>query len=181
MRFQHFSVPLVAAGALAQGATNSTPPFPDSPSIVEVASSSDSLSTLLSVVQEDRFSDLLQRLTGGIYTLLAPTNDAFAAFLETENGQRFQTDDQYAANLLSYHVILGVFGSQAFSGEGLVASEWVRTWYYEPSASPDVDARVGGYTDSDGNVQIVSGYLDTAIVQQAVSLAFCLCRSGIED
>lgn len=152
------------------------PPFPSAAGIVQVASASDQLSTLLSVLQEDRFSDLLERIAGGIFTCLAPTNDAFAAFLETENGQRFQVDDEYAMALLNYHIMLGIIEASAFSSEGLVGSEWYRTWYYEPTAQPDVDARVGGYTDENGVVQIVSGYLSTATVAQAVSITYFAAR-----
>lgn len=160
------------ASVTATATLGGSPVFSSAPGIVEVASSSDQLSTLLSVLQQDRFSDLLQRLTsdGAVFTCLAPTNDAFSAFLETDDGQRFQDDDEYATALLEYHIMLGVIGAEGFTGDGLLGSEWYRTFYYRPSATPDVDARVGGYSDADGAVKIVGGYLETATVQQAVSL-----------
>lgn len=147
-------------------------PFMDAPSLVEVASSTDELSTLLSLLQQDRFSGLLDRLTGSTFTCLAPTNEAFEQFLETENGQRFQEDDEYATALLEYHTLLGVISAQGFLGDGFLASDWYRTFYYRPDTTPPVDARVGGYTDADGTATVVSGYLDTAAILQAVSIPF---------
>lgn len=142
-------------------------------SFLDVVTSDDSVSTLVSVLQQDRFSSLFQQLSadGAIFSLLAPTNEAFEAFLATDNGQRFQNDDEYATQLLEYHVLLGVIGSNGdFSfGDDFLGSDWYRTFLYVPDAQPRVDAYVGLYSTDDGGLKVVSGYMNEATVQQAVS------------
>lgn len=154
-------------------------------SFLDVVTSDGSVSTLVNVLQQDRFSSLFQRLTanGAIFSALAPTNEAFEAFLATENGQRFQNDDEYATQLLEYHILLGVIGfnGDGSFGDGFLDSDWYRTFLYEPEAQPSIDAYVGLYSTDDGSITVVSGYMNEATVQQAVGRGLssrATCHSG---
>lgn len=140
------------------------------PDFATVVSSTEELSTFLSVLQQDRFSDLRERLTNGnaVFACLAPDNDAFETFLASDAGQRFQNDDEFARWLLEYHVMLGAIESSAFDGGNFTENDWWSTFYYDPSQGSYINSRVGGYTDGDGTVKIVSGYYDTSTVQKAV-------------
>ena len=94
---------LVVTLAACGGSDDDDPPK----NIVQVAQSDSRFSTLVEAVQAAGLADTLSGI--GPYTVLAPTNDAFAALL-TELGL---TKDQLLANktllttVLKYHVIAG--------------------------------------------------------------------------
>ena len=87
--------------------TEPAPQVMETNSIVDIAIASEDLSTLVAAVVEAGFADTLA--TEGPFTVLAPTNSAFAALpagtvetlLEPENLEDLQT-------VLGYHVIPGV-------------------------------------------------------------------------
>lgn len=72
--------------------------------IVEVAASDDTFSTLVGAVQA---ADLVETLSAeGPYTVFAPTNEAFEALPDGVLDQLLQPENKEAlAQLLSYHVI----------------------------------------------------------------------------
>nr|POE64887.1 fasciclin-like arabinogalactan protein [Quercus suber] len=140
---------------------NSAIPFPDAPTFVEAASSIDQVSSLVSLLKQDKFSPALTRLSS-IGTALAPNNDAIAAFLETDAGQRFQSDDEFANAVLSYHALLGVFPASGFPTGDSLASSWFDTDLYNMTARPFV----GGLADSD-SVTLYSGQLEQSHVVEA--------------
>lgn len=152
-----------AASITATTTISPTPVFPDAPSFADAASSVDQVSSLVNLLQQDRFSSVLQ-LLAGTGTVLAPNNDALDEFLGTDAGQRFQDDDDFAVALLTYHSLIGVFSADAFPEGGLLTSRWFETSLFNMSARPNV----GGYT-SDGDVTLLSGGLDESMVVQAVS------------
>ena len=84
------------------------------PDIVDLAVSTDFLSTLVAAVQA---GDLVGVLKGdGPYTVFAPTNDAFAALPEgtVENLLKPENKDQLVA-ILTYHVVPGIVRSTDLS------------------------------------------------------------------
>jgi uncharacterized surface protein with fasciclin (FAS1) repeats len=87
---------------------------PPVPNIVEAAQATESLSSLVAaLIQAD--AGLIATLSGeGPFTVFAPTNEAFAALLDSlgENFnslEDFDTDEEKAllAQLLTYHVVAG--------------------------------------------------------------------------
>lgn len=87
------------------------------PDIVEAASSTESLSTLVTAVQA---ADLVATLQGdGPFTVLAPTNDAFAALPEgTLDNLLLPENKETLAGILTYHVIAGeVMSSDLTDGQ----------------------------------------------------------------
>tara|TARA_B100001079_G_scaffold228147_1_gene206264 strand:- start:3043 stop:4014 length:972 start_codon:yes stop_codon:yes gene_type:complete len=83
-------------------------------SIVDVASQEDSLSTLVAALQA---TGLDAALTGqGPYTVLAPTNDAFDAFLASINATSLEDIPvDVLTNVLLNHVILGEVESSSLT------------------------------------------------------------------
>ena len=90
------------------------------PNIVELASGSDALSTLVAAVQA---GDLVETLSGdGPFTVFAPTNEAFAALPEgtLDNLLKPENKDQLVA-ILTYHVVSGEVRSTDLS-DGMTAT-----------------------------------------------------------
>lgn len=79
--------------------------------IVELAQATDSLSTLVTAVVE---ADLVDTLSGGEFTVFAPTNDAFAALPEgTLDDLLLPENQSQLVDVLTYHVV----PSAAFAGD----------------------------------------------------------------
>ena len=89
-----------------QPQTTETTEAVQNPDIVATASQTESLSTLVSAVQA---ADLVSTLQGeGPFTVLAPTNDAFAALPEgTLDSLLLPENKDTLAGILTYHVISG--------------------------------------------------------------------------
>lgn len=120
--------------------------------LTEVLGSADDLSTLTSLLSS---TGLLDQLAGtdGI-TILAPTNDAFDG-VDTSN-------TTLVAELLSYHVLNGVFGAADFLPghfEGaLVGTLLPRGTYNRIDGAPQVvNAVVGGNIDTGTIITFYSG------------------------
>lgn len=89
--------------------------------LAEVASSNaDSFSTLIELVT---IADLVGELsTGGPYTILAPTNDAFAA-LPAETVEALIADPEALQQVLLYHVIPGILPSDLVEPGSITTAE----------------------------------------------------------
>ena len=75
-------------------------------SIVDLASQTESLSTLVSALEATGLDQTLS--ASGSYTVLAPTNDAFNAFLTSINASALEdVPVDVLTNVLLNHVILG--------------------------------------------------------------------------
>ncbi len=94
---------------------------PKAKTILEVAAANSELSTFLAAL--DR-ADLTSTLTsGGSFTVFAPTNAAFTAFLAA-NGHAKLEDIPIATlkQLLQYHMVIGELKSGGISAAGYIAS-----------------------------------------------------------
>ena len=78
------------------------------PTLAEVLGDAEDLSTFSELLSSLEFAELADRLaiTSDI-TILAPTNAAIAQFLQTADGERFQTDSTFAEAVLRYHILNG--------------------------------------------------------------------------
>jgi len=117
-------------------APDNPPVDPPTLNIVQTAQATDALSTLVSAVVR---ADLVDVLNGpGPFTVLAPTNDAFTAFLATNND--WSTIDDVPVdvlkNLLLNHVITGNVGATDLIGLG---SGYSKTNAAGPDAGTLVD------------------------------------------
>ncbi|MFE4105092.1 fasciclin domain-containing protein [Almyronema epifaneia] len=86
-------------------------------SLVDVAASDESFSTLVTAIEAAGLSDTLA--TGGPYTVFAPTNEAFEALPEGTLTALLQPENQeQLAQLLTYHVLpQEVTSAEVTSGE----------------------------------------------------------------
>ncbi len=91
------------------------------PDIVSIASATDDLSILVQAVS--RFSDLAQTLSAeGSFTVFAPTNAAFDAFLQASPYSSLEeVPDDVLLSVLSYHVIAGNAVPSGGISDGLTA------------------------------------------------------------
>jgi transforming growth factor-beta-induced protein len=96
---------------------NSTP-TPDPLNIVETAQATEDLSSLVAALQAAD-GDLVNVLSGGEFTVLAPTNAAFDSFL-ADNGfaNLSEVPTDVLANILLNHVISGTVLSTALTDAG---------------------------------------------------------------
>lgn len=81
-------------------------PEPEGQNIVDIASSNEDFSTLVSAVVE---ADLAETLSGpGPFTVFAPDNDAFSRFLDENNLSAEQLlANENLGEILTYHVVSG--------------------------------------------------------------------------
>lgn len=92
--------------ATPQEVTPEEAPAEDGSTVVELAVATDSLTTLVAALQE---ADLVDTLNGdGPFTVFAPTNDAFAALLQSLDvtAEELLARDDLSA-ILTYHVVAG--------------------------------------------------------------------------
>ena len=89
----------VAAPASAKPATTAQ----NSKNIVQVASGDKNFSTLVSLVKK---AGLVKTLSGGTWTVFAPTNKAFAK-LPKATLKKVQSDKKLLTSILTYHVVKG--------------------------------------------------------------------------
>lgn len=128
-----------------------SPPAPSPPTtpgtIVDVASSVDSLSTLVDAVVAAGFAGILS--APGPYTVFAPTNDAFdyvaSAYPVLFEALLTEPWIAHLQNLLAFHVVAGkaIFSSQipatvtlqALNGEFLYITNWYGHIYIYPAVT----------------------------------------------
>ncbi|MFP4506166.1 MAG: fasciclin domain-containing protein [Cyclobacteriaceae bacterium] len=117
------------------------------PDIVSLASATEDLSILVQAVS--RFGDLAQALSAeGSFTVFAPTNAAFEAFLQASPYSSLdEIPDDVLLNVLSYHVIAGNVVASGNISDGLTA-ETVNG----QSLSFSLD---GGAVVINGNAQVI--------------------------
>ncbi|MCL5246972.1 fasciclin domain-containing protein [Cellulophaga sp. 20_2_10] len=111
---------------------DSTAPEQTQLNIVETASSTDALSSLVAALaksDESPNSDLITALSGtGPFTVFAPTNDAFTALFNSLDGYSsladFDTEEEQAllATILKYHVIAGAAVASSDLTDGQVVT-----------------------------------------------------------
>ncbi|KAL8886042.1 MAG: hypothetical protein Q9215_006197 [Flavoplaca cf. flavocitrina] len=107
---QLFSVAALAATAFAQNATNSTG-SEGTPSLTDLLGSTESLSSLAAAIESvPGLGEVLGSATN--VTVLAPSNEAFDAFMSSAQAQSFSEQDAIQA-LLQYHIIMGTYRSDA--------------------------------------------------------------------
>jgi len=114
MRNLFFAIVLLA-GAFTGAQCSNTASTDDANSdktIVEVASSNEAFSTLVTAVQA---ADLVETLSGeGPFTVFAPTNAAFEKLPEgTVAGLLKPENKELLTNILTYHVVAGEFKAEA--------------------------------------------------------------------
>ncbi|WP_349664160.1 fasciclin domain-containing protein [Cellulophaga lytica] len=157
--------------------------------IVETASSTDALSSLvaaLSKSDESPNSDLISALSGnGPFTVFAPTNDAFTALFASLDGYSslddFDTEEEKAllATILKYHVVAGA----AVTSSDLTDGQVVTTLSGEDvsislnngvfvSDASDVDAQVvtADVDATNGIVHVINKVLLPQSVIDAINL-----------
>lgn len=139
------------------------------PAITDLLAQTESLSTLTSVLLQ--FPDLVQAIAGweGNLTILAPSNDAFAALLETETAEAEavkSNNTEAIQKLLMYHVLNGTFFSSAFA-EGETAAGPTLLSDDEDYANLNGMNQVVLARAGDGEVNIYSGYGKSSPVSTA--------------
>jgi uncharacterized surface protein with fasciclin (FAS1) repeats len=90
------AVPAASAGTSASSAMSSK-------NIVQVASGSKDFTTLVSLIKK---AGLVKTLSGGTFTVFAPTNAAFAK-LPAATLKKVQSDKKLLTSILTYHVVKG--------------------------------------------------------------------------
>ncbi|KAL8940818.1 MAG: hypothetical protein Q9216_002607 [Gyalolechia sp. 2 TL-2023] len=111
MYSQLFSIAALATLAFAQNETMSN--SSSTMSLADLLGSTESLSSLADAVNGvPGLAETLGAATD--ITILAPSNEAFATFMETPSGQAVSTDDSTAIQaLLQYHIINGTYPASA--------------------------------------------------------------------
>lgn len=98
---------------LGVSATSVAAQDPEAPSIAEVAADDGRFQTLVLTLQQTGLADMFADCeSGGVYTVLAPTDDAFnAARRGGFNAEAVSGDVDVVASILTYHVIEGAVPS----------------------------------------------------------------------
>lgn len=149
-------------------------PEAESNSIADIIIGNENFSTLLAAVLASDLDEAL--LEGGPFTVFAPTNEAFAKFLEDTGltaEQLLQSPD--LASILSYHVVPGVVPASAVEAGG------VTTLTESPffvSVDPDGGIWINGNTQiedtdimADNGIIHVVDYVITAPTQSIAEIA----------
>jgi uncharacterized surface protein with fasciclin (FAS1) repeats len=116
---------------------------------------------------------LVSALTGLTnITILAPSNAAFAAFLNTTAGKAAAADPSAVAALLTYHVLNGTYYASAFTSTPLfIPSLLTNTSYANVTGGQVVEAAV-----VNSSVVFTTGVLATSTVTTAVRPPCSCCR-----
>ncbi|MFN1834041.1 fasciclin domain-containing protein [Balneola sp. MJW-20] len=161
-----------------------------SQNIVELAGESQSLSTLVSAIQSAGLADALQG--EGPFTVLAPTNDAFAALPE---GTLESLTNEQLVRILTYHVIPAELSRQdlanggeleTLEGETLLAGDGFQINGYSNIQSGPILGSNGNIFTIDA-VLLPEGLRDANIVDQAnelgnyTTLVSALQSTGLEN
>lgn len=138
-------VMLIVSPAAAQDA--------EAPSIAEVATDDGRFTTVVAALGAAGLTDTFADCDGGPYTVLAPTDDAFAAALtslELEVGDLI-ADTDLLTSILTYHVIEGAIESSAVLA-------------LDGAFAPSLQGENLGVSVSDGSISITSGNPTSATV-----------------
>lgn len=119
--------------------------------IVELASETESLSTLVAAVQA---AGLVETLQGdGPFTVFAPTNEAFAALPEgTVESLLMEENRDQLINILTYHVVSGEVMSGDLS-DGMMA---------ETVEGSQIEVSVSGYGVKINNASVVQADIEAS-------------------
>jgi uncharacterized surface protein with fasciclin (FAS1) repeats len=151
MQLKHFFPTLAfAAGASAQSLA------------AALASQNASLSTLNSLLAtQPGIVSALSNATD--ITILAPSNQALAAFLNSSAGAEAATNPSEVANLLTYHVLTGTYPASAFTNTSqFIPTLLTNTSYANVTGGQRVEARLNG-----NSVEIITGLLSVSTVTTA--------------
>merc|ERR1712093_920478 len=140
----------LAAGAAAQSLTD------------VLAANNDTLSSLTSLISAD--PALLEALGGASnITILAPSNDALATFLNSTAGAAAATDPAAVAALLTYHVLNGTYPASAFTNTSqFIPTLLSNSSYSNVTGGQVAEARLRGET-----VSVFTGLLSPSNVTVA--------------
>lgn len=156
MHFKHLSLLALAGYALAQD--SSTPQ-----SLNATLSGNDQLSNLTSFLAlQPQLLDTLSNAQN--ITILAPSNNAFSAFLNSSAGSQLADDPGLVAALLSYHVLNGTYTSSMISN----TSTFVPTLLTNESYANVTGGQVVEAIMIGNETVFYSGLLQNATVSQAV-------------
>ncbi|PRX55500.1 fasciclin domain-containing protein [Flagellimonas meridianipacifica] len=156
----------------------------DQKNIVETAQGNDSLDSLvaaLTTADLNDDSDLIGTLSGdGPFTVFAPTNDAFAALLESLDGfdslDDFDTEEERAllATILQYHVVSGIAAASTdltdgqtigtVQGENVTITKNDDSVFIGDATDTDAEVIVPDVTASNGVVHVI----DKVLLPQAI-------------
>ncbi|MFP8488200.1 fasciclin domain-containing protein [Gracilimonas sp. Q87] len=162
-------------------------PAPE-PNIVEVASESGNFDILVQAIQDAGLAETLQQ-EGPIFTVFAPTDDAFEALPE---GTLSNLSPEQLADILQFHVVNGEIESsdlqptqdvETLLGEEILveADGGVLINGYSNVVTADVEASNGIIHAVDA-VLLPEGYRDANIIDQAVELGnFTTLASAVEQ
>lgn len=157
-------------------------------SLTEVIQSQEDLSTLLSALEA--IPDLATALAGlSDITILAPTNEAFAALPpDTQEGIAVEQQIPEAIRtLIAYHVLDGSYPASAASDVPVFVPTFFNSSYaIGGTVRTNVTGgqNVGILSGEDGGVNVLSGELDVCQVVQAVSSPaqlVCLIESAEDE
>ena len=84
----------------------------------------------------------------------------------------FQSDDTFARNLLSYHLISGQVTSQDIPKGRILDTNWNQTLDFVPNVNLSASGSSGQYVGSikdDDKAYFISGFMENSTIQQAVS------------
>ena len=146
LNIRRFVLTFVAMVPIAFGSS-----FAKAQDIVDTAIAAGQFGTLVAAIQA---ADLVGALSGeGPFTVFAPNNDAFAAFLEgtVENLLKPENKDQLIA-VLTYHVIPGAVMSGDIAGKKLEVAT-------VQGSDLSIDATMGVKVD---NATVVSADIETS-------------------
>jgi transforming growth factor-beta-induced protein len=123
------------------------------PTIVEAALGTPELSTLVSILTDPEYADILEALSGdGPLTVFAPTNDAFAAISDVVA----TLEPAQIKQVLTYHVVSGAVPSSALQPEQMVPTL--------NGQELDIKASDAGVTVNDANVVIADVMASNGVV-----------------
>lgn len=143
------------------------------PDLASLLESTESLSMLRDTLAE--YPDLLTTLAGATdITVLAPSNEAFLAWMDMASYDMAKDNKEAIAALLSYHVLNGTYASSDVTS----TSQFLPTLVgdYEEFRNLSGDPQVVGVMAMDGDVVFTSGLKTESTVTTAVSWAlmgFC--------
>jgi uncharacterized surface protein with fasciclin (FAS1) repeats len=129
-----------------------------------VLSSNTNLSTFAGLLQSQ--PQILSSLGSATnVTILAPSNAALAAVLNSTTGGGVTSNGGYIAALLQYHFLNGViYNSQGTSNSTFASTSLTNATYTNVTGGQRVQA-----VSSNGNLSFISGLLQNSTVSQAVS------------
>lgn len=149
--------------SLVVGMAMATAVLAQTPDIISLLKSTPSLSTLLNLVsKQPGLADTLAKASD--ITILAPSNDAIAKFLQTTRGATIASNPDALLETLKYHVVKGVYPASAFS----TTPVFVPTLAQSPAFSNVTGGQVVEGVLNGTTVEIISGESQVSKVTKAV-------------